>query len=244
MKEDKQLKFDETKHEYTYGPMNLLLTSVTQLLNKYYQPFDSDFHAQRISKKEGKTKQEILGLWEEKKNVACDFGTKIHEYAEKFILKQPLPKADSPREQAYFNQVHEYFMDHHKLSLVSTEIKLGLPAYRLAGTADLILKSEDGKVFLYDWKTSKEIVQDNRYKKYLLPPFNYLPDNNFIKYSLQLSMYKLLLGLVYGLKIDGIYVIHLFEDGYKEYKCLDLHMECGMLLSDRVNDLMKGEKKE
>ena len=46
------VKFDEKSHTYTHNTLGKLI-SVTTLLGKYKKPFDSNYHAERVAKREG-----------------------------------------------------------------------------------------------------------------------------------------------------------------------------------------------
>ena len=231
------LELDEEKHEYKYK--GVTLTSVTTLLDKYKLEFDEEKLSLKTSEKTGRTQQEILDEWNKKKEYSQVLGTSVHLYAEELVKGSITSKPVDDYDTKLRLVVDNYFKEHTGLVPIASELRVVLPVYKLAGTIDLIMKSkENEKVFLYDFKTSKEITTKS-YNKKLLEPLDYLDDCNFVKYCLQLSMYKLLLKKRYNISIDGCYIIHITKDGYKEFKCIDYTSECEVILLLHLLDLNK-----
>ena len=54
--------FDSVKHTYTNPETNKIYISVSQLLKKYKEPFDSDFFASKIAKRDGLANSVNSGL--------------------------------------------------------------------------------------------------------------------------------------------------------------------------------------
>ena len=66
------------------------------------------------------------------------------------------------------------------------------PFYKIAGCIDLIaVKGND--VFLGDWKTNEVIKKENPYQSCAVYSLQHLADCDYVKYSLQLSMYERIL---------------------------------------------------
>ena len=65
---------------------------------------------------------------------------------------------------------------------------------KIAGSIDMVFKELDGTLSIYDWKRSKEIVQESRFNEYSIDSvINYIPDTNYWHYCLQLNVYKAIL---------------------------------------------------
>jgi hypothetical protein len=239
---DFRLKFDEAEHAYTYE--GVVMNSVTTIIGWFKQPFDSDTLSKRTAEKRGITQEEVLKEWDDKRDYACELGTDVHDYAEYQILgKESRPPLDAKAEKLRA-VVDEYFKAHPSLKPEYTEIKLCMPVHAMAGNADLIMVSKDGKRFLYDWKTSKQIAQKSFYKKKMRHFLAHLDDCNFNHYSLQLYIYKQMLESK-GLKIDGCYIIHLQQRaGWKEYKAYDLDEEAKAVLEYCKHRRFKEVKEE
>lgn len=231
---DERIIFDEKEHAYTFRGVKM--SSVTEYLKNFAKEFDTDKHSKSVAEKRGVTQQEILDEWEANKEFALDFGTKIHRYAECIYKGLPTDEATDDKEIAYRSIIDKYVKEHPKLRLVASELVLCSPIHRLAGTADLLLSDGKGKFFLYDWKTSKEINEFSKFKDRLLKPFEYIDDCNFNKYALQLNLYNYMLNKK-GIYPQGLYVIHVTKDGYKEYKVPFMEEEVNALLMMRLKEL-------
>lgn len=75
---------------------------------------------------------------------------------------------------------------------VHVELKLILPEFRLAGTADQVIVQENKKTIIRDYKTNLEIKTSNKYQK-MLHCCSHLEDTNLNHYYLQLSLYMYML---------------------------------------------------
>jgi len=102
------------------------------------------------------------------------------------------------------------------------ELKLILPKFRLAGTADQIIITPEKKVICRDHKTNIEIKTENKYQK-MLHCCSHLDDCNANHYYLQLSLY------LYMLEQFG------YEYEYAEFHHFDLQ-EVGDEVYEVVND--------
>ncbi len=96
--EDVKIFFDEALHKYTDEHGNTF-TSVTTVLGKYEDEFDSDKVARicekigrnpnhpKYEKYKGKTAKQLIKEWQEITEVALDKGNKKHNYLEEVIKK-------------------------------------------------------------------------------------------------------------------------------------------------------------
>lgn len=102
------------------------------------------------------------------------------------------------------------------------ELKLILPEFRLAGTADQVIVQEDRGIILRDYKTNLEIKTSNKYQN-MLHCCSHLEDTNQNHYYLQLSLY------LYMLEQFGYHHV------YAEFHHYDLQ-EVGDEVYEVVND--------
>jgi hypothetical protein len=73
------VKFDKATHTYTNVITNEKYISCTTLLGKYVKPFDSDYHAERVAKREGVSKEFILDVWKQQNElIHCIIGSTNH----------------------------------------------------------------------------------------------------------------------------------------------------------------------
>lgn len=107
--------------------------------------------------------------------------------------------------------------------------------YNLAGTIDKLFLY-DGKLIIGDWKTNKEIKTDNDWCfNKLLSPFDNIKENELNKYSLQLSIYAILLEEV-GLEVSDFFICHIPPNDLEceVYKCKDFRAEIRNYLSNSM----------
>ena len=80
------------------------------------------------------------------------------------------------------------------------------------------------KIIIIDFKTNSKITTENRFQK-MFAPFESYDDCNFIHYSIQVSLYSLILK-ERGIDISAGYLLHISEeDEAKLIRCLDLTKE-------------------
>lgn len=223
---DKKFKFDEESHTYTYDGKQMF--GVTSFLHRFVKEFDEAYWLPKKAADLGITEQELKKQWDDKRNRSCDLGHNVHTYIETFYeSKKPiLPKHDEEALEriAKFHSIYESKLK--QLTSVGSEIRVFSKRWNLAGTIDkLYLLKKAGIVG--DWKTNKKIKTDDDYtfNNYLLPPFNKLKENEINKYSLQISLYRLLLEEA-GIDTEYGFVCHLPPEGdAKIYKLKDLRAD-------------------
>ena len=189
LERDSTLLFNEEEHKYTYE--GEVMESATTVISALHESFDEDAISKRVAEKKGVTQKSILKEWEKTRTTAQDFGNKLHLYCENLMVKWGYQKNKTlrtcdknAREKAYRSGADKFFAEHIHLQPVAAELPLCIPELRLAGTVDGVMVSDDGKIFLYDWKTSKRIDVKNYYGgKGFKAPFEDVEDCNYNKYS-------------------------------------------------------------
>ena len=104
---------------------------------------------------------------------------------------------------------------------------------RIAGSIDMVFKELDGTLSIYDWKRSKEIVQESRFNQYSIDSvINYIPDTNYWHYCLQLNVYKYLLEKNYGVEISNLFLVRLHPESedYEKIRVVNLQEAVEKLL--------------
>ena len=186
------LVFEPVEHKYYLGEREL--TSVSVVI-KGYAPFDSEKVAQGCSKNPkhelyGHTAEEILAIWEDKKNAAAAAGTEVHEFGEACCLfwqgkEDEIPEkyrdrilpegfaASSPKEEAVVQWWND--LDYERHLVVECEGRIVNPVLGYAGTFDLLLYDIVDKVFLLkDYKTNEDLKK--WYGSYMKAPFTFLKE--------------------------------------------------------------------
>jgi len=105
--------------------------------------------------------------------------------------------------------------------LAKTELLVYSTTLRVAGQVDLLMRNEDkSEYYLYDYKFIKKPIDKKSYynhytKKYKMMkgPFKHLMDCNYSHYSIQMELYKYLMGNV-GKKVVKKALIVVNPKGY------------------------------
>lgn len=237
----KGLVFEPVEHKYYLGEREL--TSVSVVI-KGYAPFDSEKVAQGCSKNPkhelyGHTAEEILAIWEDRKNAAAAAGTEVHEFGEACCLfwqgkEDEIPEkyrdrilpegfaASSPKEEAVVQWWND--LDPERHLVVECEGRIVNPVLGYAGTFDLLLYDIVDKMYiLKDYKTNEDLKK--WYGSYMKAPFTFLKNSDLGKYTMQQNMYGLQLDNIgiptrqmdlIWLKSDGTYEEVPLEDKYRK----------------------------
>ena len=175
----------------------------------------------------------ILAEWEEKRERACERGTKIHlDYELKTLAKDysGIDQFDVPRfyEGGSFklntsNIIEEgqYVLPELLLSRISDDGIL-----RIAGQADLVI-IDGTDVYILDYKTNREIKTKSFYDRKkrssekMKYPLNHLDDVNYFHYEMQLSTYGWIIEKNNPhLTVKGLYLLHHdHKDKKTVYEC-------------------------
>jgi ATP-dependent exoDNAse (exonuclease V) beta subunit len=202
-------KFNPYKHEYTYDGKRFI--SVTQFISSFHEEFDTEGLSQKEAEKTGQTQEEILKLWKETNDRANFIGSTTHDWIEKYFKKT---YQDLPNDLDVIDRINKFNVAFgkwlHKLSPVTFEQRIFSKKWNIAGTIDSLFIYKD-KIIMLDWKTNKLFTDDDHYKgryQKLLSPFGDFYKNHFNEYSIQVSLYKLILKEI-GIEIKACYLLHI-----------------------------------
>ncbi len=200
----KKIQFDSVKHEYRLG--DTILTSVTERIKTFFEPFDKNYWADYIADRDGKTREEVLYEWQEK----VDWGDKVHKLIESYLKKGKQNK-DYPHEVLEAIDFLRSLPDGKKTpeKIVFSE------EWGVAGTIDVVIETPEG-VILLDWKTTKNLRMENSYRQ-AKAPISHLDDCNYNIYALQLNLYKAIFEQQFGKKVTEIGFVKLPDVGQLEY---------------------------
>jgi hypothetical protein len=136
-------------------------------------------------------KQYYLDLWEELSQEALDKGTIVHERLEREILsgERKIYGNDSVLQP---NQMGILNLQQFTGDGVFPELKVFNDRYKVAGMVDLVRKI-GRTIHITDYKTCKEIAIESFRDEKLLPPLQLVPNSDFYKYQLQVSLYAWML---------------------------------------------------
>lgn len=214
---DHRIVFDELPHKY-YVDGEDIYTSVTTFNHHLFPSFNADKVAENCAKNKkyvhyGKTKQEILDIWEVNRVSASGLGTIMHQQIEWFyngydtIRTQPTESVS--KELQFFMQ---YLQQYPHLEAYRTEWNVFDKELRLSGSIDMVYFNKATQTYnIYDWKRTKQI--EFSYPGWQKKEYGYFPcvarlfNKNYYLYSLQLNVYKYILEKHYGLKITDMALV-------------------------------------
>ena len=238
--------FEEATHSYYYKGKRVNL-SVTQYIERFFEPFDRETISKNYAQKHDMSQEEVLAEWDKKGKIASISGTMIHSYMENAKRGKTFePDYREAIKEGLFEEVKERYeillpqaKAFHEETLgrlfpIHLEYTVGIRDI-IAGNIDMLCWNERAQEFqIWDYKNLKEYTTRNFYGKRAKESFSYLEDTTQTHYSIQLNMYKAILERVLGIKIGKCYIVHFNyvapEDGFKIYECLDLHNECNFEL--------------
>ena len=219
---DSKFTFDPLKHKYTYEGEHFI--SVTQFISRFHKPFESDYWSKKKAEEAGVSQDEMLLEWKKLNDRANEIGTATHNWIENYYNKifQHLPNdMDVIDRINKFNLAYGKWL--YKLSPIKFEQRIFSKKLKIAGMMDSLFMY-NGNVFILDWKTNKQFTHDEhdkgKYEK-LLHPFDDWFKNHLNEYSIQVSLYKLILKEI-GIDIKACYLLHIGpNDEAKMYKSHD-----------------------
>lgn len=224
---DPQFKFDEPTHKYTYGKQTFI--SVTTFLKNFEKEFDTEYWSTKkatdrlVSEEKELTKDNILEYkeiilkeWKDKTDTACDIGSQIHLYIESRFkdinekFDTSIYDEDIQTRLKLFEKVYDKRL--FKLTPIAQEVRIFSKRLKLAGTFDALFE-HDGELYIFDWKTNKKFTTDKDFSfSNLLPPFHNYKHNKLNIYSIQVSIYRLILESV-GIFIKDCVLVHIPLEG-------------------------------
>jgi hypothetical protein len=230
--QDPNFSFEEEKHIYKYG--DDIYESVTSYIKKFKVPFDRDYWSKRKASERGIDVSVVLNEWQEKSDNATDLGTRVHKWIEDFWSGNS-EEAFEPEDDLFMERVEKfkelYNQRLKKLIPLSSELRIFCKKWKLAGTVDQPFLMWDEKLnkvlfLIGDWKTNREFRSDDhpkgKFKKLLHPFYDYW-EHHLNEYSIQVSLYRLMLEEEIGLETHGGFLVHIGPEGpAKIYPIKDL----------------------
>lgn len=229
--EDRKVSFDSETHSYFLKGKRL--TSVTTLLSKFKNQFDSDYWSKIIAKREGATQEEILLKWKRKAFKSTEIGTAIHKIFEDYVDNNFF---HIHGELVFeYNKIEDEFLEDfnkkkvHALAFINKFFITNriVPVHseyivynnELAGQVDMICKDSQGNFYILDFKTNEKIDFEAYKNKRMLGVLDFIQDCSYFHYCLQLSIYKKLLK---NIDVRKMFLIHITTENYFFIECEDV----------------------
>jgi len=181
-----KINLEPNTHTYT-SESGIKYKSVSALIEQFVPFFDFEQKSYEYSLKYGLPVEEVRLNWREKNKKSTVFGHKIHSNIEKLLTENKTEHSETIYDQI-LKEVSKF---NTKGAKFLTEQIVYSEEYKVAGTSDLIVQRKlDFDII--DFKTNKKIKIDNPYNESLTYPVQHLPNSEFFKYALQLSLYALM----------------------------------------------------
>lgn len=227
---DTKFVFHPDAHIYEYDGRKF--ESVTTFIKNFKVPFDREYWSRKKAIERGVDPSVILEEWNKKSSKSLILGREVHKFIEDFWMGQnpEIPQDENTKERVgkfldFYEKKLKYFLP------LKSELKVFSKKWRISGTIDQPFLFWDEKqnlplLVIGDWKTNGEFKDDEhpkgRYKK-LLRPFSHLWENNHNEYSIQVSLYRLILEEEANIVTGGGFLCHIGPDGpAKFYPAKDL----------------------
>jgi ATP-dependent exoDNAse (exonuclease V) beta subunit len=196
------ITFHEHNHTYT-NEQGIFYTPVSTVIKHFKAVFDEDCWSKRKALERGITQEEILAEWSAKRIASTTKGTAIHNALEKYFL-------DGTESELIKNYLPTLSLWKKADVVFEPEKLIWNEEYKVAGTADMVIKKGKNSFSIFDYKTNQKIDLTNKFQK-MAGCCSHLDDCNLNHYSLQLNIYAYLLSKMLGIKIDKLTIIHLTE---------------------------------
>jgi ATP-dependent exoDNAse (exonuclease V) beta subunit len=236
--EDIKFEFNPVAHRYTYEGEPFI--SVTRFIQQFHKPFEQDYWSKKKAEQAGVPQDWILSEWKKLNDYANEVGTDTHQWIEDYFnqIWKPLPNnLDVIHRINKFNKI--YAKQLHKLEPLKFEVRVFSPKWKIAGMIDSLFVYR-GKIYILDWKTNKDFTDDNHpkgtYEK-LLAPFQDHFKNHLNEYSIQLSLYSLILE-EWGFQVGGAYIVHIGpgDEDAELYKVVDMRDNLKLFLNGSIQE--------
>ena len=217
--------FEESKYQFR---------SPTGIIADFKEKFDSVKQAKKyvVKHKLDISWQELVHQWDENGKNASEDGTMLHAYSESLWNGWNMPKPDHDKVGKVLNM---YKTLSGKYELATTELLVYSKMFRVAGQVDLLLRNKSrSEYYLMDYKFLNKPLDKKsffnprtRSYKYMKGPFRKLQDCKHSHYSVQMELYRMLMGK-FGKKVKSKTLLVVspegiaYEEGIKMIIWVDL----------------------
>jgi len=225
---DAHIFFREHDHQYFICGLNCYSSS-TSVCHSQFSHFDAPAMAQSLVMKPAFRKGEgqyskyrdfvamhseasdaelvaaLIDKWDNDGREASALGTTMHRNIE--LRLNGLPYSDHSVEFTFYSNFERECIHGRNWLIYRTEwlIWTDLPV-KICGSIDALFVDPDGHYHMRDWKRSKQISYHGFGKKGA-PPFDHLPDCNYIAYSLQQNVYAEILRRYYDIEVQSMAIV-------------------------------------
>lgn len=237
---DDRITFVDEGHRYFLDNIRPdQLVSVTTLISRYVPDRFHEFIVKRIQ--DGKrwwndptydyyslSAGDIITKMSSKGRVATEAGSFLHDTIHRYYSLMDLP--DPLMEE--FEYFRNFQNDYSHLVPVRSEWTIFHQSALIAGSIDMLYwDNKCDKFTIVDWKRVKQM--NFKGGEECIYPVDDMKSCNYVKYSLQLNLYKYILVQEYGLDVGDIMIVQIHPrfSNYKIYMIDDLQ--------DRIEDMVR-----
>lgn len=224
---------DHEKHVYTNVETNENYMSVTTLISAYKKEFDKDFWSKKIAKRDGVSQETVLETWGTITKTAQNRGTDIHLAMERFLKENYVESGYEELTESFSKKMVGLIKND---TVIKSEELLFNDEHKLAGTADLIVENKN-IFYVLDFKTNKAFNFISKYNDYFNEPLDFLQQNEFTTYTIQLSIYAYMHELLTGKKCGGLKIFYLREINgrfWQEINCIYMRDTVKSIFADKL----------
>ncbi len=205
---DGRVCFDADKHVYMLDQYQLM--GVTSWVGLHKNKFNNYEGARKESIKTGESILSILKRWKDKADSSILQGNAVHKVFEDFIIEgKAQTSIEFPKTLVAAKFIQEVFKS-KRLTPVAAEYIVYNEQQGLATMIDCICKHPSGHYVQLDWKSNESITRQN-YGKYMLEPYNILPDCTYYHYSMQVAKAA---QLCVDYDIKESFIVHIKNEDY------------------------------
>jgi hypothetical protein len=166
--------------------------SVSSILSDLKPKFDLEQKALEYSLKKKISYDEVLKLWDDKKNIGLKYGTDVHENIEEYFKNKNII---NPKYSEIVKEVYDRAFSENGCN----ELICFNKDKKICGTADYVV-FHDNFFDIFDFKTNLKFNFENQFEnKFLLGIVSHLPNSEYFIYAMQLSFYAKMIEDLTGL---------------------------------------------
>lgn len=196
---EEKVALEPISHTYTDKEGNTYV-GFSKVFESICKPFNKDFIAGLVAESGEKTKEQVIGEWDAKR----DNGTRIDDALGLYLETGLIKEADSDIKELIISVSAEY----KKYKKNFSQVIVYNEERKTAGAIDrtfLFTYQKDANFGMSDYKCfEKDDLHERR--GWLLEPFNHLPNSKFVKIAFQLSYYAFHFEELTGRKCNELFI--------------------------------------
>lgn len=222
----KKLSFVEEGHRYYINGELFEGKSTTKDIERFYDPFDDIAKAQEMEERGDGLAVDLLAAWRAKALKAQLKGTRVHDFAENFVVGESKPSClQEWGVLQWYNSLPDYWVH------IVSELKVCTIDESLVGMVDDVFYNlRNGSLILGDFKTN-EVDLFKWYGGRMYHPFVNQLNNTFGHYVAQLNVYAMMLEQ-HGFDVEDMFIIWLIPYQDKIYRKIDIPNYVEMLTEE------------